>query len=69
MRTLLEQYADTILDWTLSMKTVPETYLHMSVESWVPKAYSVEAILLMSSAAPEEEKKLVTQLFLQQGLL
>lgn len=36
-------------------KTVPVTYLHMSVESWVPKVYSVEAILLMSSAAPEKE--------------
>lgn len=31
------------------------TYLHMSVESWVPKVYSVEAILLMSSAAPVKE--------------
>lgn len=35
--------------------TVSVPYLHMSVESWVPKVYSVEAILLMSSAAPEKE--------------
>lgn len=31
------------------------TYLHRSVESWVPKVYSVEAILLMSSAASETD--------------
>lgn len=34
------------------------SYLHRSVESWVPKVYSVEAILLISSAAPETHVQL-----------
>lgn len=33
------------------------SYLHTSVESWVPRVYSVEAILLMSSAASKIEYK------------
>lgn len=44
-----------IMYWTWSTKTATVAYLHMSVESWVPKVYSVEAILLMSSTASEKE--------------
>lgn len=48
----------TIMIFTKKRIHFPQTYLHMSVESWVPRLYIAEAILLMSSAAPETKAEL-----------